>query len=91
MYRGEDRDKASVEQYINKDNSADTERPVENRIDTPNDDCHGYIQSDIEPILNNTKTDNEFYEDNSFDSYEKRSELQIARNCDNLEVLETTV
>ncbi|XP_012160761.1 SLIT-ROBO Rho GTPase-activating protein 1 isoform X2 [Ceratitis capitata] len=85
--KGEDRDKASVEQYINKDNSADTERPVENRIDTPNDDCHGYIQSDIEPILNNTKTDNEFYEDNSFDSYEKRSELQIARNCDNLENL----
>ncbi|XP_053963140.1 SLIT-ROBO Rho GTPase-activating protein 1-like isoform X2 [Anastrepha ludens] len=83
--KGEDRDKVCTEQYTSRNINTENESAVESRIDTAKEDCHIFIQSDIEPIPNSLRTNNEFYEDNSLNAYENNAELQIVHNCDNLE------
>uniref|UniRef100_A0A034W6C0 SLIT-ROBO Rho GTPase-activating protein 1 n=2 Tax=Bactrocera dorsalis TaxID=27457 RepID=A0A034W6C0_BACDO len=85
--KGEDRDKISIEQYNHRDINVENEPTVEIQTETTKDDCHVYLQPNIDPITYNSGTDNEFYEHNSLNDYEKHAEIQIVNTCDNLERL----
>ncbi|XP_039955026.1 SLIT-ROBO Rho GTPase-activating protein 1-like [Bactrocera tryoni] len=85
--KGEDRDKISIEQYNHRDINVENEPTVEIQTETTKEDCHVYLQPNIDPISYNSRTDNEFYEHNSLNDYEKHAEIQIVNTCDNLERL----